>query len=177
MTKTPGAVQNVFDPLPVLKSDRLLLRAIETTDIPAVVEISAYDGVLARHQSDALEFLERIKADSAKGESLHWGICSRDGCEVFGTCGYYRGFERNTGEIGYILRSAYRGRGLMTEAVRLIVDFGFRVMRLSRIIAITDSRNAGSIAVLERNGFRRLSVERDEILFVAYPADESADPT
>lgn len=107
--------------------------------------------------------------DFARGETVHWGICGRDGREILGTCGYYRGFADNTGEIGYILSDAHRGQGIMTEAVRLVVEFGFRVMKLSRIIAITDPEKAGSIAVLERAGFQRLTVKPGEVRFATYP--------
>lgn len=38
-----------------------------------------------------------------------------------GTSGFYRGFSNGTGEIGYVLREPFPGRGIMTDAVRLVI--------------------------------------------------------
>jgi [ribosomal protein S5]-alanine N-acetyltransferase len=165
MNNSTDGTRHHFDSVPVLKSGRLVLRAIDPADAAAIVEITTYDGVPARSEAEAREYLERIHMDFARGETLHWGICDRGSQEIIGTCGFYRGFQDNTGEIGYILRNAHRGRGVMTEAVRLVVEFGFGAMKLSRIIAITDPENSSSIAVLERAGFERLDVEPGEARF------------
>lgn len=164
-----------FDPLPVLQSERLLLRGIDEADAGSIVEFTTYDGVPARDEPQALEFLERIRADAANGETLHWGICNRRGTEVMGTCGFYRGFPDNCGEIGYILGSPYRGRGFMAEAVGLIVDFGFRTLKLSRVIAMTSPENAASIAVLERAGFHRAKAGPGELTFATRPTQRLED--
>lgn len=41
----------------------------------------------------------------------------------------------------------------MTEAVQLLVDFGFKTLKLDKIIAYTDPSNSASVAVLQRAGF------------------------
>jgi RimJ/RimL family protein N-acetyltransferase len=58
-------------------------------------------------------------------------------------------------EVGYIFNPAYAGKGYATEAVRAIIDLGFCTFDLHRIFARLDSRNAGSIGVVERLGLRR----------------------
>ncbi|MEU8246527.1 GNAT family N-acetyltransferase [Nonomuraea sp. NPDC048916] len=63
--------------------------------------------------------------------------------------------------IGYSLRSAFRGRGFMTRAVRLLTDWAFANTVLHRIVAGTDVANTASQAVLERAGFSRESVLRE----------------
>jgi RimJ/RimL family protein N-acetyltransferase len=65
------------------------------------------------------------------------------------------------GMIGYSLRSEFRGRGLMTRAVRLLVDWAFTHTPLHRIVAGTDVGNTASHRVLERSGFVRESVHRE----------------
>jgi RimJ/RimL family protein N-acetyltransferase len=63
--------------------------------------------------------------------------------------------------IGYSLVSAYRGRGFMTRAVSLLVDWAFANTALHRIAAGTDAANAASHAVLERAGFGREGLHRE----------------
>ena len=46
------------------------------------------------------------------------------------------------------------GKGLATEAIRLVVDFGFRSLGLNRVQAGVYESNRGSVKALERNGFR-----------------------
>lgn len=55
--------------------------------------------------------------------------------------------------LGYVLGKDYWGQGLMTEAVRAIVDHAFRVMKL-RLLTITHyTINQRSKRVIEKSGF------------------------
>jgi len=59
------------------------------------------------------------------------------------------------GMIGYSLLPEFRGRGLMTRAVRLLSDWVFAHTSLHRLVAGTDAANTESQAVLRRAGFDR----------------------
>lgn len=61
----------------------------------------------------------------------------------------------NAYELGYLLGPAFRGRGLMTTAIKLILDNFQRQGALTTVIAATDSHNHASINVLRRTGFIR----------------------
>ncbi|MEU0569368.1 GNAT family N-acetyltransferase [Nonomuraea sp. NPDC005983] len=65
------------------------------------------------------------------------------------------------GMVGYSLLPDFRGRGFMTRAVRLLVDWAFAHTALHRIVAGTVVSNTASQAVLERAGFVRESVHRE----------------
>ncbi|MFI7133182.1 GNAT family N-acetyltransferase [Nonomuraea sp. NPDC050153] len=62
--------------------------------------------------------------------------------------------------VGYSLVPGFRGRGFMTRAVRLLVDWAFANTALHRIVAGTEAGNTASHAVLERAGFGREGVHR-----------------
>jgi [ribosomal protein S5]-alanine N-acetyltransferase len=168
MTAETNQIKHCFEEAPMLSSHRLVLREIEPNDLPSIMEISVYDGAYATSEAEASHVLEKIKADCATGEAVHWGICLKETDEVVGTCGYYRGYPGNVGEIGYVLRPAYRGRGIMTEAVKLVVDFGLGTMKLSTIVAYTSPANLASIGVLTRAGFHEVRSERDDLKFVKH---------
>lgn len=63
--------------------------------------------------------------------------------------------------VGYSLLSGFRGRGLMTRSLRLLVDWAFDNTELHRIVAGTDAANEASHRVLERAGFAREGVHRE----------------
>ncbi len=152
--------------VPALTSKRLALRRIENKDAASIIDISVYDGFFAKDEEDVLRILDMIDTDIEHGESVHWGIFLKASNEIVGNCGFYRGYPDNIGEIGYILKSAYRGLGLMTEAVELIADYGLRIMQLSSVIAYTDPSNKKSMAVLKRAGFQQTENSSGNIKFI-----------
>jgi ribosomal-protein-alanine N-acetyltransferase len=109
---------------------------------------------------------ERIRKDYMSGNSIHWVISSVLSGEVLGTCGFYRGFQDDIGEIGYVLKKAYQGQGYMAEAISLMLDFGFKELKLKAIRGLTSHTNQASINVLRRAGFKMSETVDDEITFL-----------
>lgn len=66
-------------------------------------------------------------------------------------------------EVGYIFNPAYAGKGYATEATEAIITLGFEKFGFHRIFARLDSKNTGSVGVVERLGLRReaLLIESD----------------
>lgn len=72
-------------------------------------------------------------------------------------------FERSrTAELGYWLAEAYWGQGLMSEAIPPLVDEVFTETDVVRIYAPVFHPNIGSMRVLEKSGFTREAVHRQE---------------
>lgn len=61
--------------------------------------------------------------------------------------------HRLTAELGYWLGEPFWGRGIMTAAVRAVVEHGFSELGLVRIFAEPYVGNAASARVLEKAGF------------------------
>jgi len=66
------------------------------------------------------------------------------------------------GTVGYWLRPEARGRGIMTRAVRLLVDHARREHGIERLRLFTHPDNLASQRVAERAGFRRVGLARHE---------------
>ncbi len=68
--------------------------------------------------------------------------------------------------VGYMVDTAVRGRGVATAALRLVVAHAFDQLRLHRLDAGAMPSNVASQRVLEKAGFARVGVNR-RFLFVA----------
>ncbi len=62
---------------------------------------------------------------------------------------------RRAAEIGYWLGEEYWGRGIVSEAVSAVVDYGFQTFDICRIFAGVFEHNTASMRVLEKAGFRQ----------------------
>lgn len=58
-------------------------------------------------------------------------------------------------EVGYVFHPDYSGKGYATEAVSAMISAGFETFGFHRIFARLDSRNKGSVGIVERLGLRR----------------------
>lgn len=75
-----------------------------------------------------------------------------------------RDFTNKAGEIAYIVNPDYWGKGIATEVAKLLLDFGFKELKLHRIYATCDPRNVGSTKVLEKVGMTKEGRIRDDLL-------------
>jgi ribosomal-protein-alanine N-acetyltransferase len=156
---------------PVLESDRLRLRPYAEADLPRIVE--ACSDPVTRHFVAGLPHPYTLHsarghlADSlwqaATGTKATWAVADRHTDELLGSIAVMDllGVNPTSGEIGYWLHPAARGRGVMAEATRLVVRHAFDPAGLDRrrlaLYAAVD--NAASNAVAVAAGFRRYGTQ------------------
>jgi [ribosomal protein S5]-alanine N-acetyltransferase len=103
-------------------------------------------------------FLRRSRDD----RHLSYLICMRGSDALLGVVNVseiVRGVFRSA-YLGYYAFTPYQRRGLMTEAVALVVDDAFRRRRLHRLEANVQPGNRASIRLVKRLGFRREGFSR-----------------
>ena len=61
--------------------------------------------------------------------------------------------EPSKGEVGYELSPELQGKGIMQEALKAVLAYGFNTLELHVIEGIVQSENQKSIQILERNKF------------------------
>jgi len=67
-------------------------------------------------------------------------------------------------DISYFIgEKSYWGKGIATDAIFLITDFGFKILKLNRIQAGAFADNIGSLKALEKNGYKKEAVLRKQI--------------
>jgi RimJ/RimL family protein N-acetyltransferase len=64
-------------------------------------------------------------------------------------------WEHGLAEVGYALSTVFQSRGLMTDALEMLLDDLFHNTLLERVEARCATENVGSQRVLEKNGFER----------------------
>jgi [ribosomal protein S5]-alanine N-acetyltransferase len=152
----------IYPNFPSLNGRKIILRQVLAMDISQLKEVSFYDGKRAKTIKEAFEMQERINQDYENGETFHWAILDKNTGDIVGTCGYYRGFTENTGELGCVLKAKFRGQGYMTEALSLAIKFGFETMKLQKIVAITTKSNTKALQLLTRLNFEKIEEKGKE---------------
>ncbi|MCB9249885.1 MAG: GNAT family N-acetyltransferase [Ignavibacteriales bacterium] len=76
--------------------------------------------------------------------------------KVIGYIGYWRLVREGVrAEIGYALKPEYWGKGLMSESLLKVIEFGFANFGLHSIEGNVNPENKNSIKILEKFGFKR----------------------
>jgi len=159
-----------FESMPQLETDRLTLREIDPArDLQAVYDLFADERVALSTDTgpftemwEAQEVVDWFGAIFTSHQGLRWAITLREGDgSMIGSCGFNIWNRRsNSAEIGYDLMPEHWGKGVATEAVRAIIDWGFQAMKLNRIQADVMVHNDGSARVLEKLGFVEEGLQR-----------------
>ena len=150
-----------FAPFPNLETERLLLRRVDSNDVKEIFALRSNPETmkyiprpLVKTDEDALEHIAMIDSKIDSNEGINWAITLKDNSKLIGIIGHYRiKPEHYRAEIGYMLLPEYQGKGIVSEAVREAVKYGFNSMNLHSIEAIIAPENHGSAKVLEKNGF------------------------
>lgn len=107
-----------------------------------------------------------MEENREKDAGCSFGICLKEEGTLIGQIGFFK-VERGPAQkamIGYSMDQDHNGKGYMTEAVRLIVDYGFKELNLHRIEAEVMPRNTGSIRILEKTGFHKEGIARKNVM-------------
>jgi len=158
----------VFGDLPSLETPRLILRRLLMEDAGDIFAYAS-DHAVARtvtwepHRSieDSRAFVQTMLRRYERGEVANWGMELRETGRIIGTCGYILwNTTHDSAEIAYALGRPWWNRGLMTEALRAVLEFGWRRMGLHRIEAHCRTDNPGSERVMQKLGMRLEGVNR-----------------
>lgn len=150
--------------LPVLQTDRLILRAWRSDDRAPFAALNADSRVmeflpacLSRSESDAMA--DRIDAHFAAHGCGFWAVEAPGSAPFIGFVGLavpkFTAHFTPCVEIGWRLAYDYWGKGYAAEAARAAARDGFERLGLCEIVSFTVPHNVRSRAVMERIGMSR----------------------
>lgn len=150
-----------FSPFQNLETERLLLRRVTVDDAEAIKELRGNPETmryiprpLVTTIEEALQHVEMINSKIENNEGINWAITLKGNSKLLGIIGHYRIQPQNyRAEIGYMLLPDFHGKGIVTEAIKAALIYGFEVMHLHSIEAVIDPDNIASEKVLQKNGF------------------------
>lgn len=151
-----------FLSFPILKTNRLLLRKLRKSDFKAIRILRSDESVNkylnripAASNEDAIEFIKKIQKGILNGEYLYWAIILKDSNSLIGAIGLWNFSEKEMeAEIGFELIPMYQNKGLMTEALTVVVEYGLNIIKLRKINAFTHKENLSSKRLLLKSNFQ-----------------------
>ena len=145
--------------MPRLETPRLVLRPPEYSDAPAFAR-HLCDYEVAKNLAsvphpyglaDAQDFVSRVSAGRARGESFAFTILFKEDGAVLGCCGL--DLRKGIFDLGYWIGRPYWGMGIATEAARRLISFAFNGLKADRLSAGWFTDNPVSGRVLSKLGF------------------------
>ncbi len=164
--------KSCFDIFPELESDRLIYREVNSEDVEEIFKIYS-DPEVAKYDwfrpintiDDAMSIINRYKEEFKNKEEITWGVARKNDNKIIGYCNL-GSFDDDSirSEIGYGFNRDEWNNGYATEAIKVLVEFGFEVMNFNRIEATVTLGNDASIRVLKKVNFVQEGIFRERTI-------------
>ena len=154
----------------MIETERLLLKEINESYVNDILKIRSDETinqyvqrVSPKNNYDALQFILTIKERTKNNQTFYWGISLKDQSNLIGTiCLWNLSEDRMVAEVGYELLPDYHRKGIMSEALKAVLDFAFNELHLQEIVAMTHKLNENSKGLLLKQGFVLKEGKKDE---------------
>lgn len=143
-----------------LKTNRLLLRPLDITDLDAVhAYASDKENTMFMlwlpndTKEETAQFLSKVTNEWKKDNPGYYEFAVTLDGKLIGAVSINLNAEKTMGELGWILHKRYWKKGYATEAAFAIKDFAVNTLRVSKLVAHCDYRNMASYRLMEKIGF------------------------
>jgi RimJ/RimL family protein N-acetyltransferase len=153
----------------MLRGERVGLRARHEADIQ-ILNDELYEDVASQARSDRRPWrpispganAARFRITEPDDSYASFSVVDLDGGILAGSCVLWNIDAHNrSAHLGLALRPAFRGRGLGTDIVRVLCQYGFVVLGLHRLQVDTLADNEPMLKAAEHVGFTREGLNRD----------------
>jgi ribosomal-protein-alanine N-acetyltransferase len=164
--------KSCFDIFPELESERLIFREVTSADVEEIFniysdsEVAKYDWYIPiATKDDALSIINRYSREFGNKEEITWGIARKSDNKIIGYCnlGSFND-ESLRSEIGYGFNRNEWNKGYATEAIKVLVKFGFEIMDFNRIEATVTLGNDASVKALKKANFIQEGIVRERTI-------------
>ena len=162
MSEVPESLNlKVFTEFPIIRTPRLVLREIQSTDALQIFSMRSNVNVNRfiprdemKNETDTKRLILQVKEDYKQMRSIGWAAEINGTGSIIGTCGFAEIDRENLrAEIGGELSPDYWGKNIALEAVKEVIKFGLQEMNLHSIEAKVQAGNVGAVFLLEKLGF------------------------
>jgi len=145
------------------ETERLLLRKLTPSDFNHIfenypeTEIRTLLGITSNDEYD-LELNKYKKGYATYNRSfIFFQLVDKNSQQIIGGAGFHNWYaDHKRAELGYALKDeSHKGKGLMTEALNFIIDYGFKQMDLNRVEAFISPGNIPSLKLIDKYNFTR----------------------
>ena len=150
------------NPIPILCTERLILRPFKLADAP-LVEKYAGDSDVAQYltriphpypEGEAETWIKKHIDEFNNNECVNWAITIKDTGEFIGCVGVDYFMNDDMGRLGYWFGKSFWGNGFATEAVESVVEWLFKIKNFNRVYAGYFSCNKNSGNVMKKVGMK-----------------------
>lgn len=149
-----------------IQTERLLFRPLALSDLKTAhayagdVENSKYMLFLPNETiEDTEKFLRYAEKEWQKDAPNAYEFAIVLDGEHIGAVSVELDGMRQEGELGWVLHQKHHGKGYGTEAAKAVLDFALKELKVKKLVAHCDARNAASKKVMENIGMTLVSDE------------------
>jgi [ribosomal protein S5]-alanine N-acetyltransferase len=145
----------------IIETRRLLLKGLSPVDMKDVFENCSKPEIkkILGHRSE--EDYQKEESKYKNGYSSYnrsfklFLMTDKTSNTIIGRCGIHNwNVEHRRAEIGYVIEDEnYKRKGLMTETLDVVIEYGFNKMNLHRIEALVGTGNVPSMRLMEKYNF------------------------
>ena len=151
----------------IIETDRLILRPFTLDDIEDVLAFGSHPEVNRYTGDDSIDTKEAARnvivntwfSDYEKYGYGRLATIYKADSKLIGFSGLKYLPEFDETDLGYRYLPEYWGKGIATEASIALLDYGFNVLKLKKIIGTTLPDNVASSRVLEKVGMKLIRQE------------------
>ncbi|ADU32433.1 GNAT family N-acetyltransferase [Evansella cellulosilytica] len=157
-----------LESIPLIETKNYLLREIMVEDASSLYSFLKEKNTMKYITPHPVKTIEEVKENIIgslqqfeKTKEVPWVIVNKMNEEIVGTFRFHKlNLWHKKTEMGVVIRKEYQQTGVMTEILSYILQFGFEVMKLNRIVGDIFAENKGSKKLLEKYGFHKDGVLR-----------------
>ncbi|HEY8365078.1 MAG TPA: GNAT family protein [Haloplasmataceae bacterium] len=154
------SLKEIFNEIPTIETKRIILRKIQDQDAMALYKYYNNENVYKyldwngpKSIEDALRIIKIWNRGFEEGLIIRLAIAEKTTNQIIGTI-FLCNFEGKRAEVGYELSEDYWNKGIMSEALKEVLNLGFNQLGLTRIQAFTCQENIPSRNLLKKFHFR-----------------------
>lgn len=156
----------------IIQTERLLLRGLSPEDITFIFnnlskpEIKEILGHRSEEEYTKEEYKHKNGYSSYNRQFVLFLLIDKASGKIIGRCGIHNWIkDHGRAELGYVMEeNEFKRKGMMSEAVQAIIDYGFRELKLNRLEALVGIGNTPSLKIMDNFNFKSEGLLRKHTL-------------